>query len=178
MGIIKHFIQKIKRDFPHLFTRQWLFERGLMFGAMILGMLLSYPLQFFAPLPKDGWLFLQQSFGFGLLYGGLGAFMMITCVSWCKDISQCSRQTLKSDKALFLGVLLSFLFIYVMIDTYGVQNPVLKYTGSLTWFISITFNTLNKFSKPKNDDSSNSGGGGITSTKLNSILKSSEFIVR
>ena len=175
MGILKEFIQKTKHDFPHLFTRQWLLERGLMFSAMILGMLLSYPLQFFAPLPKEGWLFLQQSFGFGLLYGGLGAFMMITCVSWCKDISQRSRQTLKSDKALFLGVLLSFLFIYVMIDTYGVQNPVLKYTGALTWFIAITFN---KFSKPKNDGSSNSGEGGITSVKLKSTLKSSEFIVR
>ena len=58
MGIFKGFIQRIKRDFPQVFTRQWLFDRGLMFGAIILGMILSFPLQFFAPLPKDGWLFL------------------------------------------------------------------------------------------------------------------------
>ena len=94
-----------------------------------------FTLQFIAPLPKDGWLFLQQSFGFGLLYGGQGAFMSITFTSLGNDFLHRSRETLKSDTAMFSGVLLSFLYSFVMIDTYGVQNPVLKYTGMLTWFI-------------------------------------------
>ena len=184
MGIFKGFIQKIKREFPQAFTRQWLFDRGLMFGAIILGMILSFPLQFFAPLPKDGWLFLQQSFGFGLLFGGLGAFMMSTFISWSKDIFQGTRQTLNSDKAMFLGVLLSFFYIFVMIDTYGAQNPILKYTGMLSSFITFTFNQL---AQSKNDGSASnrgsgsgggSGGGRNISTELRNILKSSEFSVR
>ena len=180
MGIFKGFIQRIKRDFPQVFTRQWLFDRGLMFGAIILGMLLSFPLQFIAPLPKDGWLFLQQSFGFCLLYGGQGAFMSVTFTSLGRDFLHRSRETLKSDTAVFAGVLLSFLYSFVMIDTYGIQNPVLKYTSMLTWFTVATFNQL---AKSKSDGSSSSGGNGSgggrnISTELRNILKSSEFIVR
>lgn len=89
---------------------------------------------------------------------------------------------MNSDKAMFLGVLLSFFYIFVMIDTYGAQNPILKYTGMLSSFITFTFNQL---AQSKNDGSSSnrgsgggSGGGRNISTELRNILKSSEFIVR
>ena len=165
----------LKKGDTKWYTREFIFKRGLMFGFILLGMTVAFPLQLFSPLPRDGWLFFQQSFGFGVMYAGLKVFMSVTFYSWVKDIVNRTKNTLNSDKGMFLAMFLSFSFILWVIESRGWENPVLMISNLAATVIIMAF-----MCTQKNTNDSNDGGGSGKGKrpKLQGILKNSEFIVR
>ena len=159
---------------PKWGTREFLFKKAPMFGFIVLGMMVAYPLQLFAPLSRDGWLFFQQSLGFGFFYAGLKAFMIVTFCSWWMDGLNHTKKTMNSDKYLFLVSSVFFVFIFWIISSRGWENPVLMLSSYAATAIIVVFMNPQNFDNDSNGDGSGKGDP----SKLQHVLKKSEFIVR